>query len=436
MRAADEHVPRTGTGRCPSDLQRDRKRNHAFGAHGAERRLSTLRRLEIDSGVRSGVYPQRSMTGASGQSAVAHGESAQLPEQGRPASPVRAHFGQRAAALRAGLPFGAVMATAGASALAGQCGVAPLTRPLLSLAILQALWVSIRGIARHRTEFRIGWRAWWAVGPAHEHSGVHTVPLGLAVITSGLLTVPAAAATRWPLLVAEILLVVVWVSTVMAVSRFAWSLAVRGLDLCSLDGTWFLVPAVLLGAAIATDRLAVQLVQRWSEALRLLADASVGFGWFGYWALAALAGVRVWRHGLVGAARAPWWIAMGCAGLAAAALGQVLQNRPHGLPEQWLADAIVMSVSAAILLSVPVVLLSVRFLLWQRRLRGAGSWPPTFSTAVFAFGALQGARVLHASALGALGSGAAYATLLFWCMTTAWNLKIAYSAWSVGARGS
>ncbi len=371
------------------------------------------------------------MTGVSGQSAVVHGRSAQLPEQSRPATPVRAHV-----APRAGLPFGAVMATAGASASAGQCGAAPLMRLLLGLAILQALWVSIRGIARQHAESRIRWRAWWVIGPAHEHSGVHTVPLGLAVITSGLLDLAATAATRWPVLVAEIFLVAAWVTTAIAVSRFTWSLTVQGLDLYSLDGTWFLVPAVLLGTAIATDRLAAQLAQRWCKALCLLADASVAIGWVGYWALAVLAGLRVWRNGLVGAARAPWWIAMGCAGLAAAALGQVLQHRPPGFPAQWLADAIVMSVCAAILLSVPIVLLSVRFLLRQCGFQGAGSWPPTFSTAVFAFGALQSARVLHAPALSALGFGAAYATMLFWFVTTGWNVKTAYSAWTVSARRS
>ena len=361
-----------------------------------------------------------------------HGGSAQVPPVSGPPIPARA----RGIAGRGGLPFGAVMATAGASALAGRCGMAPLVRPLLGLAILQAGWVTARAVARCCADSPLGWRSRWALGPAQAHSGFHTVPLGLAVIASGLLTLSAAAATRWPLLCAGICLGAAWLTAVIAVGRFGGSLAVWGADLHSIDGTWFLAPAVLLGAAIATDRLAVQVEGQWVGALRVLAAGSAVLGWFGYWVLAVLAGLRIRRHGLGTGALAPWWIAMGCAGLAAAALGEVLHSRPLWLPALWLADATALSVSAAILLSVPVLLLSARFLLLHCGFRTAGSWPPTFSTAVFAFGALQAGRVLHMPLLSTLGVGAAYATLLFWCVTAGWNLKCAYTAAFAGRRRS
>ena len=334
-----------------------------------------------------------------------------------------------------GLPFGAVMATAGASALAGPCGVAPLMRPLLGLAVLQVVWISGRALGCHRAGLRIDWRAWRAVGPAHEHCGAHTVPLGLAVIASDVLAL-GTTATRGPLGFAALCLVMAWATAVMAVGRFTWSLAARGFDLHRLDGAWFLVPAALFGAGIATDRVAAQLPGHWPDVLRLLAAGSTVIGAFGYWGLLVLAGLRIRRFGLGHCARAPWWIAMGCAGLGAAALGQVLQQRPRALPAQWLLDATAMSIGAAMLLSVPVLLLSVRLLLRQCGFRAAAPWPPTFSTAVLAFGAFQAGRVLHVPALGTLGLGAADATLLFWSLTAGWNLRCAYRTWSTGVRRS
>ncbi|MGC8519535.1 MAG: hypothetical protein ACP5P4_13600 [Steroidobacteraceae bacterium] len=327
------------------------------------------------------------------------------------------------------------MATAGASALAVPCGLAPLMRPLLGLAVLQAVWISVRALGRHCRGLRIDWRAWRAVGPAHECCGAHTVPLGLAVITSDVLAL-GTTATRGPLWLAEIFLVMVWVTSVIAVGRFTGSLAARGFDLHRLDGTWFLVPAVLFGAGIATDRLAAQLAGHWFDALRLLAAGSTFIGAFGYWMLIVLAGLRIRLHGLGDPARVSWWIAMGCAGLGAAALGQVLQQRPSAVPAQWLLDATAMSLGAALLLCVPVLLLSAWFLLRQCEFRATASWPPTFSTAVLALGAFQAGRVLHLPALGILGLGAAEATLIFWSVTVGWNLRCAYSAWSTGAHRS
>ena len=261
------------------------------------------------------------------------------------------------------------------------------------------------------------------------------MPLGLTVIASDVLAL-GTTASRGPLWFAAICLVMAWATSVMAIGRFAWSLAARGFDLHRLDGAWFLVPAALFGAGIATDRVAAQLAGHWPDALRELAAGSVVIGAFGYWVLIVLAGLRIRRHGLGSPPRVSWWIAMGCAGLGAAALGQVLQQRPRAVPAQWLLDATALSMGVAMLLSVPVLLLSARFVLRQCRFRATASWPPTFSTAVLAFGAFQAGGVLHVPALGTLGLGAADATLLFWSVTAGWNLRCAYRARATGARRS
>lgn len=195
-------------------------------------------------------------------------------------------------------------------------------------------------------------------------------------------------------------------TTVIAVGRFFAALTARDVDLHSLDGSWFLVPAVLLGGVIATDRLTTRLGEPWAKALWGLATGSALIG----------------------------WIAMGCAGLAAAALSAVLRGRALvPLPSAWLIAAMVVSVSVAIVLAMPVLVLSTGFLLRRCAFRAAGSWPPTFLTAVFSFGALQAGGVLHAPMRAAIGQGAAHATLVFWAVTAGWNVM---RAWRRGTDAS
>ena len=346
--------------------------------------------------------------------------------QGLAAESMRASPGT---ALQRGLPFAVVMATAGASVLAGRCGWPALVVPLLGLAIVQAAWLPVAGLLRHRAEFRLGWSAWWTVRPAHEHSGMHTVPLGLAVITSGLLELSARYPMSWPLLAAEICLGFTWLTTIACIGRFAWSLASHGFSLKSLDGTWFLVPAALLGAAIATEGMIPHGAPRWTGVLATVALGGVLLGWAGYCTLAVTALARVRRHGLDGVPLAPWWIAMGCAGLAAAALGRVLEGEALGSPLQtFLSATTVTTADLAVVLCVPVLVGGAWFLLRRCRYRAAAAWPPTFSTAVFALGCLQAGAVAQSAALRSVGIAAGDAALLFWAVTSCWNVKCAYAA--------
>ncbi|MBS0380936.1 MAG: hypothetical protein JSR56_00770 [Proteobacteria bacterium] len=326
--------------------------------------------------------------------------------------------------LREGLPYGAVMATAGASALASRCGLQVLATPLLVLAVLQALWLPLAGSWRHRREWRAVCRACYAIGPAHEHSGIHTVPLGLAVIAGGLATLVASGDGPWSRVLALVFLAATWLLTVVCVVRFVWSLACRSMPLHRVDGAWFLVPAALLGAGIAASAVARLESGHAASLLATLALATVLCGWLGYWAVAGVALVRIRRFGLGGVAQAPWWIAMGCAGLAAAALGLVLQAPvADGWLQAWLKGALAVTVVVAIVLCVPVLIGSARFLLHRCRYCGFAAWPPTFSTAVFALGCLEAGVVLKSPVLHWLGLGAGYATLVLWAVTFAWNTR-------------
>ena len=138
---------------------------------------------------------------------------------------------------------------------------------------------------------------------------------------------------------------------------------------------------------------------------------------------AASAAVRVRRIGVGGTPQAPWWIAMGCAGLAAAALGSVLEaGVPWPAPVRMLLAAAMCTAEIfAAALCVPVAAASVRFLLGCCRYRDMAAWPPMFSTAVFALGGLATGKVLQLPVFARIGLGAGASTLVFWLVTACWN---------------
>lgn len=316
------------------------------------------------------------------------------------------------------------MATAGASALAAACGLRQLVVPLLVLAILQAFWIPLMGAWRHRSDPHLQASAILAIGPAHRHSGIHTVPLGLAVIASGVIALGASAGLPWTGLPAFACLALAWLLTVACIGRFFWSLATRGLALATLDGAWFLVPAALLGVGIATQALADAPGDPARSALGFAALAASLLGWAGYWLGVTVTLVRVRRYGLGGVPQAPWWIAMGCAGLAAAALGRTAQDLQPGSTTLALQVAAMAATCIfAVALAIPVLAGSMRFLRRQCCYREMAVWPPTFSTAVFALGCLQTGEILQSAVFRNIGLGAGYATLVLWGATAGWNTK-------------
>lgn len=116
-------------------------------------------------------------------------------------------------------------------------------------------------------------------------------------------------------------------------------------------------------------------------------------------------------------------IAMGCAGLATATIANVLQ----AVDVCWLAAlrtppevavAVIFALTAmavmfalALVLLIPIVILSVDFLCRRCRFVNHASWPPTFSTAVFAMGGLGLGTILNSDSVITLGRTAGWVTL-------------------------
>ncbi|MDA8284558.1 MAG: hypothetical protein M0Z42_14965 [Actinomycetota bacterium] len=319
-------------------------------------------------------------------------------------------------ALRLGLPYGAVMATGGAGQLAGTCGLAGAARPLLWLAVAEAGWIAGRGLIRHRGELRLPPSAWARIGPPAEHAGVLTVPVGLAVVATGLSTQPGPAKALGAALV-----VLAWLSAAVLVARFGVSVTRRG-GTMAVDGGWFLAPAAVLGAGIAAAAYAGQAVGLLAGLLRWVALVAAAVGVAGYWAVVAGGALAVARRGLGHERRGLWWIAAGCGGLAAAAVGRVLAAGralwPSYVPSAGhVVAGATWSVAAA--LAVPIVVVGMRSLARSLRVVRAAPWPPTFSTAVFALGTLATAKMLGAPAVTGVGKVAAGVTLALWAVTTA-----------------
>ena len=317
--------------------------------------------------------------------------------------------------LRLGLPFGAVMATGGAAQLAGACGLPGATRPLLWLALAEAGWIAGRGLIRHRDDLRLPTSAWARIGPPAEHTGALTVPLGLAVVATGLSTQSGPARV-----LGAAFLVLAWLSTAVFAAQFAVSVARRS-GTIAVDGGWFLAPAALLGAGIAAGAYAGQAVGLLAVVLQWAALLAAGIGLLGYWVVAVSAALAIPRRGLGHGKRVLWWIAAGCGGLAAAAIGRALSA--GGL---WPADVVTLAHGAAIvtwsfaaLLVVPILAASMRVLARDRQIERAAPWPPTFSTAVFALGALGTGKMLDLPAVTDVGKVAAAVTLALWAATAA-----------------
>ncbi|MDA8297586.1 MAG: hypothetical protein M0004_13560 [Actinomycetota bacterium] len=304
------------------------------------------------------------------------------------------------------LPFGAVMATGAASQLAGAAGVEPLRLPLLGATIVVAVAVVLRHLA-HRPCARPG-------APA-TRLGTFTVPVGLAVIGTGIAhveipaTAPAAAA----------LVALAWLSTAVLIGVVVLPLLAAPPPLAAVGGAWFLAPAALLADAIGAAAVAARLSG--ATALSWLAAVVALFGSTLYLLVVGLAVKRIVTCGLAWSPRSAWWIAAGCGGLSAAALGRtatVLQQMgaASAMVHGFAVVAFGMwAIGCAAL--VPILAASVRYLLRVRHLSGRPPWPPTFSTGVFALGARQVGRLNGATMVTHFADLAAVLTLGFWVTT-------------------
>jgi hypothetical protein len=320
---------------------------------------------------------------------------------------------------RAKLPYGPVMATGAASQLAGLSGLHAAVAPLLWLTVAEAVWIAAVGIGRDRGALV---RSWLTAREPGEHAGALTVPLGLAVTTTGL----AAQHGAFDSSLALAGLVLTWLSLLVLVFRFVASVITGGKGLAALDGSWFLAPAVLLGGAIAAVASIPHVAGAEQAVLRGLAVVAAVGGLAGYWAFLAWAIGRVSRHGL-GKGRVLWWISAGCGGLAAAATAKVL-GVPGG---HWavafaggLRTAMAITLIMAAILLVPIVVQSARFLARKRPVIRNVPWPPAFSSSVMALGTIGTGVALPMPVIITAGKGAGIAALIIWTVTACWNAAV------------
>ena len=214
--------------------------------------------------------------------------------------------------------------------------------------------------------------------------------------------------------------ILAWLSTAVFVARFAVSVARRG-GTAADDRRWFLAPATLLGAGIAAGVRAGQAVGLLTEVLRWAALLVAGIGMAGCSAVAAHAALALACRGLGQGQRVVWWITAGCGGLVAVAAAWVLSAG-----RLWSTDVVTLAHGAAIitwsfaaLLAVPILAASVHLLARNRRSERAAPWPPTFSTAVFALGALGTGKMVALLAMTDVGKAAAAVTLALWTVVAA-----------------
>ncbi len=301
---------------------------------------------------------------------------------------------------RSALPYGAVMATAGASHLARQVGPHRWATPLLILAVVTAIAIPLRSVRQGRAVREVLGGEW--------SFGDFTVPLGLAVVAVGI----ASEGGRLHDAAAPIVAGLSWLTSVTVLARLAATTRPR---LHDVAGSWFLAPAAALGDALAVYAVAPSgragSIAGWAG---LLAGAC---GIVAYLVVVALATARILRYGLRGAAKAPWWISAGCGGLAAATAGRVADAGPIRIPGDGVQAVVVGLWLLACLALIPVVVVSLGHVLRGRGGRGRPPWPPTFSTAVFALGTLEAARWADSCALERAGRVAGWTTVALWCAT-------------------
>lgn len=321
------------------------------------------------------------------------------------------------------LPFGAVMATGAAAQVASAGPLRPLAFPLLLLALLEALVLLALFATRwclrrcEKTDHaRVAARSRWWMSPERRY-GLFTVPVGCAVIATGLSAYRPSAALG----VALGSLAVAIVSALALGGLLDLLVLLRKPGVAGVDGTWFLGPAAALAIAISLVALQTRLPMVAPEGIRVAALAWCAAGAFGYGAVLLLAAARVRQAGLGRANRAPWWISAGCGGLTAAAAGRVAAGLGplQALARPDLAWVALVTWAVGSVLLVPILIGSSYSLWTEHWPPRIAPWPPTFSTGVYALGSDQVGRVWHLQAVSAIGQIAGIATVLFWAATSA-----------------
>ncbi|WP_200175398.1 hypothetical protein [Tomitella cavernea] len=219
--------------------------------------------------------------------------------------------------------------------------------------------------------------------------------------------------------------VVSWGATVLIAARLVMVMVREGSGPGGVDGTWFLLPAAPLAGAIAVAGLADAGAAGSGAVVGWFAMGAAAAGAFGYAAVAVAAVASTVRRAGRFRASVAWWISAGCAGLAAAALGQAsaISAIAPTLGDSWAVRWCVwVYVAVASALLVPIIGTSAVYLAHRRRVSVHAPWPPTFSMGVYALGVGQADRLARDAALQDWHRVAAAATLVLWAGTAAVQL--------------
>jgi hypothetical protein len=318
-------------------------------------------------------------------------------------------------------PYAVVLATGGAATTALVLRLLRLATLLVVAAALQAAFIPLAAVYRRRGLPRWSSLAGLLRHPAEPYPGLFTIPLGLSALVSALVLddrggkgtlVPTLAASFLPL---------IWILTAALLYGFVRSLRRYGIPWERVSGAWFLVPAAVLGGSVTTLDVVSSSRSEWDG----FCLGGTLVGWLLYFLVVALVGQRARRYGLGGVAQAPWWIAAGCGGLAALALGRARSwDALNTALRAGLGSLTAWTDLFALALWIPIFLSSAWFLLTRCRFRNRAVWSPAFSSCVLALGSLQAAAIRRAPALKALGEGIGYEALLFWFAATVWECVV------------
>lgn len=322
------------------------------------------------------------------------------------------------------LPYGSVMASGGASAVAAACNVDFLILPLLIVSVLQALWIARTD--RDELQVKALRRRWSSPSLPGRQVGLHTIPLGLAVITLGFMSWALNSGSLVVKTVAILLFALMWIAEITMLWRFIKSLKSSDVALKTIGGAWFLVPAGLLGVAMATLDFNNKILPATNFVVYNVAALAALLGWILFLIFSGYASLRVLKFGLQDSGEVFWWIWMGCAGLSVAAFGNFVSPiLTDGLWVNALFYGLATAASLiAIILCVPVYIKSVLFLFTKCSFKDAASWPPTFSSAVFCFGMLEAAQLFSSMFFYWIGFASGILTLVFWVVTMLWNFSL------------
>lgn len=246
--------------------------------------------------------------------------------------------------------------------------------------------------------------------------GLFTIPLGLAVVSTGLL------GTKFQLMTyaGYGMYILSWISFIWLILRFLSPIISCRITRYQPDGGWFLIPAAGFGLGITTVAFSTQMKSPPIKLLAVIGIALVALSVLSYFALIISSGIRIRRFGISDTKRVLWWISAGCGGLGALSAVKQLDSKSVTLaPLITLclrSSAISMWVTGTILL-IPIAMRSTRYVFSLNQLPKNTPWPPTFSTAVFALGTLSASTLFQTQFLNAIGTAAGISTIILWIAT-------------------